>query len=235
MWYIDVDKDDDGYADYRGVYFTSYRPNTSISSDGSNSTQLTNGYHVNTVYWFKYDPIEWRLCFTQDGKSYVISEYILDVTYFENSSNTSSFSHNGGTDYGNSYKYSDLKNFVSTNFEAKLTTAQKNLLVQIQSSNVTSYVNIFAQAGVPNIIASSRIGFGTAYAKCMGLQVYTGGSTETRGSSPWWTTSAASGTNNSNKAYYVPQNLSPTTCYVYSSTVGVRPSVAFNATKVTRG
>ena len=66
----------------------------------------------------------------------------------------------------------------------------------------------------------------------MGLQVYSGGSTETKGSSPWWTTSAASGSDY-NKAYYVPQNLSPTTCYVYSSTVGVRPSVAFDATKVT--
>ena len=57
MYYIDIDIDNDDSYDYRGVYFTRYRPLSTESP--SESIQPLNGYEIETTYWFKYEPIEW--------------------------------------------------------------------------------------------------------------------------------------------------------------------------------
>lgn len=55
MYYIDLDTDADGLNDYRDVYFTSYRYDRTDKKTAT--TQPSNGYQKNTVYWFEYEPI----------------------------------------------------------------------------------------------------------------------------------------------------------------------------------
>lgn len=65
---------------YRGVYFTKYRPwywNTIETAK-----QQENGYYVNNVYWFRYDPLTWRILDPSTG--YVICEDIIDSQAFNN-------------------------------------------------------------------------------------------------------------------------------------------------------
>ncbi len=73
MWYIDLEYDG---ARYRGVYFTSYRP---IATDADGLThQDDNAYYVNSLYWFKWEPIEWRVLEKTDGEAFLMSNVILD-------------------------------------------------------------------------------------------------------------------------------------------------------------
>ncbi len=53
---------------YKRVFFTTT----------TNSYQATNGYHINTVYWFKYEPIQWRVLSNANGELLVMAETILD-------------------------------------------------------------------------------------------------------------------------------------------------------------
>ncbi len=72
-----------GSNKYRGVIFDSYRPcRTGYTSSASDSYQDDNGYSTGTVYWFKYEPIEWRVLDPSTGM--VMSETILDSQAYNN-------------------------------------------------------------------------------------------------------------------------------------------------------
>ena len=90
MKYADVDLDNDGTYDYRAVKFTEYRPTATgdnkenteekISYDGL--PQVNNGYYVGQVYWFKYDPIYWRIL--DPDESLLMCENIIDSQPYSN-------------------------------------------------------------------------------------------------------------------------------------------------------
>ena len=92
---------------YRGVYFTQYRPyywNTT-----SSAYQSENGYDTNNIYWFRYDPLTWRILDPSTG--YVICENIIDSQAFNNEcyANGTEDSY-GYTAYYNDKTYSHLAN-----------------------------------------------------------------------------------------------------------------------------
>jgi len=68
--------------EYRAIYFKKYRPMTAAlpSSDVSTSSsyQDDNGYLINTVYWFKFEPIRWQILGEVDNKLTLFSDVILD-------------------------------------------------------------------------------------------------------------------------------------------------------------
>ena len=71
---------------YRGVKFTQYRPYrtvcSSYSSSNSDTNQYDNGYRTNTVYWFKFEPIDWRVLDPATGL--VMCETIIDSQPYSN-------------------------------------------------------------------------------------------------------------------------------------------------------
>ena len=87
IYYTDVVLDG---AKYRGVYFTTYRQtyidNTVYNAD--NSIQDNNGYSTSTVYWFRFDPIEWTILAEQDGKALILCNMIIDAQEFDSSNGT---------------------------------------------------------------------------------------------------------------------------------------------------
>lgn len=113
MWYLDYEYLGESY---RAVYFTAYRPErTRLSSSVDNSRQDDNGYSVNTVYWFKYEPIRWRIVTEDDGYYLLLAELVLDAQNYSNS--TSDTSENGTvTTYANNYAESAVRSFLNDLF-----------------------------------------------------------------------------------------------------------------------
>ena len=70
---------------YRAVTFSQYRPASTIEeSSEKNSCQYDNGYYINNVYYFLYEPLKWRaLTFQSDGV-YLICDSIIDSQPFNN-------------------------------------------------------------------------------------------------------------------------------------------------------
>ena len=84
---------------YRGVYFTKYRPY--YWNETFSEYQSKNGYNTGNVYWFRYDPLTWRVLDPSTG--YVICEDIIDSQAFNNEYYT-----NGTCDfYGYTAYYND--------------------------------------------------------------------------------------------------------------------------------
>ena len=150
MWYIDLAYNE---VKYRGVYFTSYRPDeTHRLSKAANSQQDDNGYNVSTVYWFKYEPIKWRILSEANGEALILCETIIDsrdyCNFDEETQQTVKYSHNGGNGYANNYALSDIRawlndTFYNTAFSAlqkeyiKLTTVKNDLTSANPNSDPT--------------------------------------------------------------------------------------------------
>ncbi len=113
MWYIDVEYQG---SRYRGVYFTRYRPyHTTDSFSMYSSYQDDNGYYINTAYWFKYEPIEWRILEQKYGTALLMANIILDSQqYYRTYSGTRTI--NGKTVYPNNYKESDIRAWLTGTF-----------------------------------------------------------------------------------------------------------------------
>ncbi len=110
MWYTDIEYQG---TKYRGVYFTSLRPNYTIE-DVQVGQQDKNGYNVDTLYWFKWEPIEWRVLEMMDGEAFLMSNTILDSQqYFNNMDNRDM---DGATVYPNNYKESDIRAWLNKDF-----------------------------------------------------------------------------------------------------------------------
>lgn len=68
---------------YRAVFFSQYRPkNTGLKGSMSSSYQYNNVYFTNIIYWFKYEPLKWRVLDPVSGL--VICENIVDSQPYNN-------------------------------------------------------------------------------------------------------------------------------------------------------
>lgn len=137
MWYIDVDLNNDGLLDYRGVYFTKYRPfDYSASATSGNSYIPSNGFTIENVYWFKYEVIKWNVIATNDNKVTLLADLTLDCQeYFLYESNFE-FEHNGGTGTANDYVLSNIRIWLNNQFyNTAFSSAEKAI---IKESTVTN-------------------------------------------------------------------------------------------------
>ena len=107
---------------YRGVYFTKYRPWCWDST--SSGIQSENGYDTNNIYWFRYDPLTWRILDPSTG--YVICEDIIDSQAFNNEDYTNGTEDAYGytayyndktyTHYANNWEYSTIRTWLNESF-----------------------------------------------------------------------------------------------------------------------
>lgn len=68
---------------YRAVRFSQYRPAvTSDVSSEATSAQDNNGYDLNTTYFFRYEPLTWKVLDPDEG--FVMSNIAIDAQAFEN-------------------------------------------------------------------------------------------------------------------------------------------------------
>lgn len=141
MWYKDLEYNDEKY---RGVYFTQYRPYyITGSSSESASYQDNNGFSISTVYWFKYEAIEWHILEKNDGKAFLMCNIAIDAQEYYPSAYSTKFNHNGGNGYANNYALSNIRKWLNDTF---YNTAFHDLQKEI--IQVTKVDNSVASTGV---------------------------------------------------------------------------------------
>ncbi len=155
VWYKDVVHTDS--EQYRAVYIEKYRKN---KDDELNSSQQDNGYHLNEIYWFKFEPIKWRILSENNGEALILSELILDsepfqsdYIYKEDPNNSWSgfyvadkngnilIDSNNEKVVANNYEYSSIRSFLNEYFyNTAFNSLQKELikLVEVDNSYLTT-------------------------------------------------------------------------------------------------
>ncbi|MCR5456742.1 MAG: DUF6273 domain-containing protein [Clostridiales bacterium] len=139
---------------YRGVYMVAYRPNSTIRMGTLDNTyQDDNGYKFGKndsylLYWFRFDPIEWRVLKKVNGKALLIADIIIDSQAFldnpeyvglDEHSNSIFMNKNAGVPegiYANNYEYSTIRAWLNDNFyNTSFTALQKQLIMLTNVNN----------------------------------------------------------------------------------------------------
>lgn len=174
MWYQDIQLDE---YKYRAVYFTSYRPNSIFDlSSKDNTYQDDNGYYISNVYFFRYDPIVWKVLKLDidSNKAFLFANLALDAQEF-NSSNTSKII-NGNTVYANNYEYSTIRTWLNDNFyNTAFTKEEQSIILETLVNNDLSSTNDSSNPYIcnntidkvfllsENDVLNSEYGFGNTY------------------------------------------------------------------------
>ena len=243
MFYQDIDYDNNGTYDYRGVYFTSLRPKFyELGVGGDKSYLADNGYLIGTTYWFSYDPIEWEILSEENGQALILAHLILDAQEYYPSVERTIFVHDSGAEvYGNNYAFSTIRRWLNENFyDTAFSDLEKTIIQTTMVNNgvysTSNYSNTYVcantfdkmfllsyQEAPKKVYYDDLVGQaqGTDYAKCQGL--YVNKSDTYTGNSSWWLRSPSY--ESGFEAYYVGTDgtikvFGP----VYYSYYGVRPA-----------
>ena len=114
MWYQDITFNEEKY---RAVYFTSYRPTSTVNgSTQEKSHQDNNGYYTSNVYYFKFEPITWKVLKLDNdkNKAFLFANIALDSQSFNNVDESKTV--NGETIYANNYEYSTIRQWLNYYF-----------------------------------------------------------------------------------------------------------------------
>lgn len=181
MKYTDVEYNGDKY---RAVKFDSYRPYfTGFESTSIGDTyQDNNGYECGKTYWFRFEPLKWRL--VDENSGFAICESIIDSQPFQNMifyNGWEYFADNQFYDCSNYYVVSSIRNMLNNEFlNCAFTTEEKaNLEYNYIDDLWAAFEDrVFLPSvnEVKNSQNEERIATGTDYAKCQGLFVDGGNS-----------------------------------------------------------
>ena len=144
MEYADMDINGDGANDYRAVRFTQYRPYwTADPSSSGNSYQDDNGYTVNNIYYFKYEPLKWQVLDPKTGL--VLSKSIIDSQAYSNTvykngtdayGKAACWNNASYTKYANDYATSSIRKWLNEDFyNTAFTSAQKQNILPTTLDN----------------------------------------------------------------------------------------------------
>ncbi len=107
---------------YRCVTFSSYRPYvTGLATDtaGTYSYQDDNGYTAGNSYWFKFEPVRWKVINASQGL--IISDLILDSAAYNDFARLAPY-----TDSRYSYYNSSLNSSLCSDYDASTVRAMLN-------------------------------------------------------------------------------------------------------------
>lgn len=181
-----------GQAIYKRVYFTQYTANyTTAPPDAAHSYQDDNGYYINTVYWFKYEPIQWRVLSNTGGELFLLTEELLmpypyNLTYEDVTWETCDLRlWLNGEFYTNAFSLTERAKIKTSSLimednpwlgtEGGNNTQDKLFIPGYSETTNVDYG--FTASVNPD---ANRMTVGTDYAKCRGLYVDT-----VTGKSPW--------------------------------------------------
>ena len=185
MEYIDITYDG---QKYRGIRLTT-----------KHGDSKENGYELNKIYWFTWEPINWRVLEKRNGEALLMSDVLLDSQcYYHDSDNNRTI--NGKTVYPNNYKESDIRKwlngtFYDQAFDSANKAVIKTTLVDNSASTTSSSSNSYACENTNDKVfllsykeaTNTSYGFSsnstrqlkpTEYAKSQGAYVYNGNG--------WW-------------------------------------------------
>ncbi|MFA7436146.1 MAG: DUF6273 domain-containing protein, partial [Bacilli bacterium] len=235
-----------GYYEFEGEEYAKV-----VASPNSTGYQFINGATITSsqTYYFKVEPIKWRVLEEADGTYTLLSEYIIDKQVFYPSA-YSTRTIDGKTIYANNYEHSTIRGWLNNEFYIKaFSNPEKSNILTTLVDNSASTTEIDSNPYVSNNtidkvyllsyqdVISSNYGFSTSffssstrtaittdYARAVGAYMNT--STSYYGNGWWWLRSAS--INGSISAYYVSDGGiidSDNVSYTY---YGARPAIKIN-------
>ncbi len=194
---------------YRAVKINLFRPYcTGFTS--STTYQDDNGYYTDNTYYFKYEPLTWRILDPDEG--YVMCNQIIDSQAYQNFvcyNGSECYNSMDCANYASDWVTSSLREWLNDDFYNTAFTAEEK--AQIGTShleNKSTYSSTYDSADTYDKIftisrydaINSAYGFsssslaydtarqlkGTDYAKCQGLWVYNYEDSGYNGTSNWW-------------------------------------------------
>lgn len=111
IWYIDVIYSG---TKYRGFYMKEFRPG--VYGSLGYSYISANHYTNHQVYWFKVEPIKWRILTTSGNSAYIMSDIALDAFWLEPNRREAGF-YNGEYGVFRGTKESDVDGTYANNWE----------------------------------------------------------------------------------------------------------------------
>lgn len=142
---------------YRGVYFTKYRLwywKNWIASDPS--YQDDNGYYTKKIYWFRYDPLTWRILDPSTG--YVLCENIIDSQAFNNEyytndtcdyyGNEAFYNDKTYTNYANNWEYSTIRTWLNESFFVTAFSASERSQIPCTELTTPAYSTSYSDYNV---------------------------------------------------------------------------------------
>ncbi|MCK9470872.1 MAG: InlB B-repeat-containing protein [Bacilli bacterium] len=235
-----------GYYEFEGEEYAKV-----VATPNSTGYQFINGATITSsqTYYFKVEPIKWRVLEEADGTYTLLSEYIIDKQVFYPSA-YSTRTIDGKTIYANNYEHSTIRGWLNNEFYIKaFSNPEKSNILTTLVDNSASTTEIDSNPYVSNNtidkvyllsyqdVISSNYGFSTSffssstrtaittdYARAVGAYMNT--STSYYGNGWWWLRSAS--INGSISAYYVSDGGiidSDNVSYTY---YGARPAIKIN-------
>lgn len=173
---------------YRAVTFSAYRPGyTYQSSSPNNSFQDDNGYYVNKVYYFKYEPLTWRVLNPATG--YIMCNQIVDSQEYQQfiyKSGKNIYNSLSCSIFASDWDSSSVKQWLNDSFyNTAFTDIEKSYINKSDLGNIflLSYedtLNASYGFSSDTNITHTRTLKSTAYAQCQGCW------RDYRGQSRWW-------------------------------------------------
>lgn len=241
---------------YRALTFSKFRP-TSTYSSIDHQYQRENGYILNTVFWFKYEPIRWVVLDPAGGlvfcESIIDSQAYSNTIYREGTGNIGDCYNNSEcTNYANDYASSSIRLWLNDDFYNTAFTNEEKSEIQYtlldNSCSDTSRPKYDSDSTNDKIFllsfdesVDSSYGFstdksdadvmrrakGTDYAESQGLSVYDDWGHEYYGYSSWWLRSPYG---SSYKANFVSVGGDAGYgTYVDYCSLGIRPAFRFSS------
>ena len=196
MIYCDVEYPKNSGEFYRGVCFNQYRPyQTSLISSSELTHQKSNGFLTGTIYWFKWEPLEWIILDSSNGlllcKNVVDAQPFNNVVYFNHEIDSFCYCDKQKSIIASDYSKSSIRAWLSDKWsrnsfyniafqnhtiiqDAVLSGEQYNydvsdkvFLLSDKDIESESYKYLFYDKSI-------RCARGTDYAKCQGLFVGNG-------------------------------------------------------------
>lgn len=194
-----------GGEKYRAVTFSEYRPYDTGYTHSDGTYQDDNGYYTNNVYYFKYEPLKWRVLDAVTGL--VVCDSAIDSQAYNNYilySGSEYWGDSEQTYYASNWEYSSLREWLNNDFyNTAFSKTQQDRIKELTRENKSRYdskydsnptsdkITLLSYDDVLNTsygFSSSSGAYDTArqrketdYAKCQGLWV-----SSSYGGTSWW-------------------------------------------------
>ena len=138
-----------GGSKYRAVKINQYRPYwTGYTSSASNSNQYDNGYYTGNVYYFKYEPLTWRVLDPSEG--YVMCNQIIDSQAYQNFiyyNGSQYYNSKGCTNYASDWVTSSLRQWLNNDFyNTAFSAEEKEQIGTSYLENRSTYSSVYNSA-----------------------------------------------------------------------------------------
>ena len=226
---------------YRAVTFDEYRPGRPGSSRNSGESQQDeNGYYTGNVYYFKYEPLIWKVLDPSTG--YMVCQSIVDAQMYQNiiyQNGGNYYQGIGSSNYANNYATGTVREWLNNDFYNTAFTADQKANIKTTALNNNGYNGVYnapatndkifllSYADVTNSAYQfnsngDRLGTATEYTRAQGLWV-------SGGHSLWWLRTPSSKSKNGS---YVDISGIPTGDNENDDTLkGIRPGCCLTELK----